>query len=98
MSLRELVRVLPCRVLRLPSISVMEMKSRADETSFSLSIIFSDLHKPVLRYQHFLDVCRRQLVTSLRWPLRWVPCKSALLLPTEGRLLLYRRFTFLQMT
>ena len=49
----------------------MEMGKAEEEIFFSLWIIFSDLHRQVLKYQHFLEGCLQLLVISQHLQQKW---------------------------
>ena len=71
---------------------------RRTRMCFSLSTISSVLHRLVLRYLHFLDVCRLQWDISRHWQLKWVTCRSESLLHVRVPLHPYRLFMCLPMT
>ena len=47
-------------------------RDKENKTYYYSLIIYSDLHKQVLRFQHFLDVCHQQLDTNQHLQLKWV--------------------------
>ena len=81
-----------------PKATVTVMRFPAVATSSSSLITSSVSHRPVLRFPHCLDVCRPPWVTNLRWPQRWVPCKSVSPPPSAVPSPLCKLFTCLPTT
>src|SRR6056297_1619563 len=100
MSPPELVHALPYPDLQLQNIFAMaiSMILRAGRIFFSLSIIYFDLRRRVLRFQLCWDECLQLWVTSLLWLRKWVKCRSGLLLQSAVLLPLCRPYTCQQMT
>ncbi len=84
--------------LTLLNISVTEMKSQVAAISFSLSIIFSVLHRPDPKYLPYLAGCHQLLDISLHWLPRWGLCRKGSPPQNGDPLHRYRQYMFLLMT
>ena len=68
----------------------LAVKMANQQISCSLSTTSSVLPRLALKFRPCWVVCLRLWVISLLWPVRWVRCKSALLLPSVDLLRLFR--------
>jgi hypothetical protein len=88
----------PERISPSPSTSVMVTSRAAVGTSSSSWTTSSASPKRVPKCPLCWAVCQAPWDTSLHWPVKWVPCRSASPPPSAVRSPLYRRCTCLRMT
>src|SRR5690606_24043139 len=69
-----------------------------EEIFYSLSIMYSALRKPDLKYLPYWDGCLLLLDISLLLLQKWVSCRSVLPLQGMGQSLQYRQYMCLPMT